>query len=241
MDRRGVHAGCLHRCDAAVGDWTQAHRSAPASALSASPVATERSAVGTLPACGAPRGPVALRSRCPDVACLCGRRRKAEELGDNGFGGAQHRGDQRRQVEFALAGGAHDAGQDLTAPADAVPHRAVVLCGTYHSSSAPVRVRLPDLFDEPLDATFDREHASSDGGADLLKSAERVYGLVKAFARCLADKRPPRKIRHTLTNLIGQRVFGIACVMPLVMMPTSWPTSHPQAAARAGPVFGRVD
>ena len=69
---------------------------------------------GDAPRCGgAPRGPVALRSRCSEVARLRGRRRKAEELGDDGFGGAQHRGDQRRQVEAALAGGAHDAGQDL--------------------------------------------------------------------------------------------------------------------------------
>ena len=62
---------------------------------------------------GAPRGPVALRSRCSDVTCLRGWRRDAEELGDHGFGGAQHRGDQRTQVEVALAGGAYDAGQDL--------------------------------------------------------------------------------------------------------------------------------
>ena len=45
-----------------------------------------------------------------------------------------------------------------------------------------------------------QEHASSDGGAVLLKAAERVYGLVKAFARCLADKRAPGKIRHTLAD-----------------------------------------
>ena len=38
-----------------------------------------------------------------------------------------------------------------------------------------------------------------------------MYGVVKAFARCLADKRAPGKIRHTLADLIGQRVFGIAC------------------------------
>ena len=48
-----------------------------------------------------------------DVGRLCGRRRKAEELGDGGFRGAQQRGDQRRQVEAALAGGAHDAGEHL--------------------------------------------------------------------------------------------------------------------------------
>ena len=36
-----------------------------------------------------------------------------------------------------------------------------------------------------------------------------MYGLVKAFARCLADKRAPGKIRHTLADLIGQRVFAV--------------------------------
>ena len=78
----------------------------------------------------------------------------------------------------------------------------------------PQTVRFPDLFDKPLVATFDREQASSDGGAVLLKAAERVYGLVKAFARCLVDKRAPEKIRHTLEDLVGQRVFGIACGHP---------------------------
>ena len=36
-----------------------------------------------------------------------------------------------------------------------------------------------------------------------------MYGLVRAFVRCLADTRGPGKIRHTLADLIGQRVFDI--------------------------------
>ncbi len=75
-------------------------------------------------------------------------------------------------------------------------------------------VLFPDLFDKPLVATFDREQSSSDGGAVLLKAAERVYGLVKAFGRCLVDRRAPEKVRHTLEDLVGQRVFGIACGHP---------------------------
>ena len=75
-------------------------------------------------------------------------------------------------------------------------------------------VLFPELFRNPLVATFDREHASSDGGAVLLKAAERVYGLVKTFARCLADRRAPGKVRHTLADLVGQRIFGIACGHP---------------------------
>ena len=79
------------------------------------------------------------------------------------------------------------------------------------TDTVPQTVLLPDLFDKPLVAKFEQEQASSDGGAVLLKAAERVYGLVKAFAQCLVDKRAPDKIRHTLADLIGQRVFGVAC------------------------------
>ena len=82
------------------------------------------------------------------------------------------------------------------------------------TDTVPQTVLFPDLFDKPLFAKFDQEQASSDGGAVLLKAAERVYGLVKAFARCLSDKRAPEKIRHTLADLIGQRIFGIACGHP---------------------------
>ena len=78
----------------------------------------------------------------------------------------------------------------------------------------PQTVLFPDLFEKPLVATFDKQQASSDGGGVLLKAAERVYGLVKAFAGCLSDKRAPEKIRHTLADLTGQRIFGIACGHP---------------------------
>ena len=40
-------------------------------------------------------------------------------------------------------------------------------------------VLFPDVFDKPVGAAFDRERASSEGGAILLKAADRVYGLVK--------------------------------------------------------------
>ena len=82
------------------------------------------------------------------------------------------------------------------------------------TDTVPQTVLFPDLFDKLLVAKFDQQQASSDGGAVLLKAAERVYGLVKAFARCLSDKRAPEKIRHTLADLIGQRIFGIACGHP---------------------------
>ena len=82
------------------------------------------------------------------------------------------------------------------------------------TDTVPQTVLFPDLFDKPLFARFNQEQASSDGGASPAEGAERIYGLVKAFAGCLFDKRAPDKTRHSLADLIGQRIFGIACGHP---------------------------
>ena len=78
----------------------------------------------------------------------------------------------------------------------------------------PQTVLFPDLFNKPLVATFDQPHASSDGGAILLKAAEARYGLIEGFARCLVDDRQPGKVRHTLADLLAQRIYGLACGHP---------------------------
>jgi hypothetical protein len=83
-----------------------------------------------------------------------------------------------------------------------------------NAETVPQTVLFPDLFDKPLVATFDRQHASSDGGAVLLKAAERQYGLIEGFTQCLVDDRQRGKVRHTLGDLLGQRIFGIACGHP---------------------------
>jgi len=82
------------------------------------------------------------------------------------------------------------------------------------SDTIPQTVLFPDLFDKPLVATFDQPHASSDGGAVLLNAAERPYGLIEGFARCLIDDRQPGKVQHTLRDLLAQRIFGLACGYP---------------------------
>jgi hypothetical protein len=78
----------------------------------------------------------------------------------------------------------------------------------------PQTVLFPDLFNKPLVATFDQPHASSDGGAILLKAAEARYGLIEGFARCLVEDRQTGKVRHTLEDLLAQRIYGIACGHP---------------------------
>lgn len=78
----------------------------------------------------------------------------------------------------------------------------------------PQTVLFPDLFTKPLVATFDQPHASSDGGAVLLKAADARYGLIEGFARRLVDDRQAGKVRHTLGDLLAQRIFGLACGHP---------------------------
>ena len=95
----------------------------------------------------------------------------------------------------------------------------------------PQTVRFLDLFDVPLVATFNREHANSGGGAVCRKAAERVYGVVQAFARWLSDTRASGKIRHTLAELVGQGSSASPAVTPMATMLTTWPTTHPHATA----------
>jgi len=58
---------------------------------------------------------------------------------------------------------------------------------------------------------FDQRQGSSDGGAVLLKAAERRYGLIARMSGCLRDTRQAGKVDHSLQDLCAQRVFSIAC------------------------------
>jgi hypothetical protein len=64
---------------------------------------------------------------------------------------------------------------------------------------------------KPVVACFDTEHASTDGGALLLKALDERLALTEDVAACLPDRRDPRKVQHALRDLVRQRVFGLAC------------------------------
>jgi hypothetical protein len=64
---------------------------------------------------------------------------------------------------------------------------------------------------KPIVARFDQPHASSDGGALLLKLVDDQLGLTWQVAHALRDRRQPGKIAHPLRDLVRQRVFGLAC------------------------------
>src|SRR5437016_7586912 len=77
--------------------------------------------------------------------------------------------------------------------------------------STTQRLLFPGIFHKPVIARFDQREGSSDGGALLLKAADRHYGLVAGLASCLREERQAGKVDHSLRELVGQRVFSIAC------------------------------
>jgi hypothetical protein len=64
---------------------------------------------------------------------------------------------------------------------------------------------------KPVVARFDQAQASTDGGAVLLKALDDRLRVTEQLAGCLVDRRDPDKIRHTIRDLLRQRIFGLAC------------------------------
>lgn len=72
-------------------------------------------------------------------------------------------------------------------------------------------VLFKDVLGRPLAARFDQPDSSSDGGAILLKACDKKLGLIDAISTGLHDRRDTDRVRHSLRELIEQRVYGMAC------------------------------
>src|SRR6516165_2431815 len=84
--------------------------------------------------------------------------------------------------------------------------------GFYVSDDSTTQcVLFPGSFPKPVVAQFDQRQGSSDGGALLLKAADRRLGLTEALADSLVDQRQVGKIDHEMEELLRQRIFAIAC------------------------------
>jgi hypothetical protein len=57
---------------------------------------------------------------------------------------------------------------------------------------------------------FDGGSISSDGGSLLLREVEKRTGIIAQFADCFRDSRKPDLVEHTVRELVGQRVYGLA-------------------------------
>ena len=60
-----------------------------------------------------------------------------------------------------------------------------------------------------VQVNFDGGDVSSDGGLLLLRKLERRVGLLDRVAQALADPRDPERIKHSLGDMLRQRVFGL--------------------------------
>ena len=78
------------------------------------------------------------------------------------------------------------------------------VCNTRSPSLHPVGRRRVAL-------DFNAGRISSDGGLVLLRETAKATRFFKQIASCFDDHRDARRIEHTVTELLSQRILGIAC------------------------------
>lgn len=57
---------------------------------------------------------------------------------------------------------------------------------------------------------FEGSRLTSDGGALLLREADRRIGLLRRVVGCFSDGRDPARIEHGLSQMLAQRIYGLA-------------------------------
>lgn len=67
------------------------------------------------------------------------------------------------------------------------------------------------LSSKRVEVEFSGKAMSSDGGAVLLKGADRLLGLIASMSESISDRRDSTRVKHEMTTLIAQRVYGLAC------------------------------
>lgn len=65
-------------------------------------------------------------------------------------------------------------------------------------------------FSRQVMAQFDGARMTTDGGALLLRQADRKIGLLRRVAAAFRDGRDPERVEHPLPEMLGQRIFGLA-------------------------------
>ena len=65
-------------------------------------------------------------------------------------------------------------------------------------------------FSRRVEASFTAGQVSTDGGALLLRQADGKIGLLKRVASCFTDRRSPLLVEHQLSEMLSQRIYGLA-------------------------------
>ena len=65
-------------------------------------------------------------------------------------------------------------------------------------------------FSRDVVARFDGGQITTEGGALLLRLVEQRTGILRQFAASFGDYRRADRVEHTMSELVRQRVYGIA-------------------------------
>jgi Transposase DDE domain group 1 len=65
-------------------------------------------------------------------------------------------------------------------------------------------------FSRRVVAKFDGAQMTTEGGALLLRETDRKIRLLKRVAACFSDRRDPQRIEHGLSEMLAQRIYGLA-------------------------------
>lgn len=65
-------------------------------------------------------------------------------------------------------------------------------------------------FSRRVEASFSAGQVSTDGGALLLRQADRKIDMLGRLAACFIDRRSPLLVTHKLGEMLSQRIYGLA-------------------------------
>ena len=65
-------------------------------------------------------------------------------------------------------------------------------------------------FSRRVVAEFSGDRLTSEGGALLLREADRKIGLLRRVADCFTDTRQPERVEHRLPEMLAQCIYGLA-------------------------------
>lgn len=78
------------------------------------------------------------------------------------------------------------------------------------TNCTPKNYLFPSLKRHKIEVNFKGGEITSDGGALMLREADRRLGLSSSLSALFPDARDPNKIKHHVLTMLKQRVYGIA-------------------------------
>jgi len=71
-------------------------------------------------------------------------------------------------------------------------------------------IEFPMVKSRKIEVVFSGQHITSDGGGILLRAVDTAIGLTSRASRGFADTRRKASCRHSVLNLLKQRIYGLA-------------------------------